>query len=127
MHKIDTTQAPKAIGPYSQAIRAGDFVFVSGQIPIDPSTGKVDATTIEAQTQQVLLNIEAILQAAGCDWSHVVKAEIYLKDLQDFQVVNTLYSEKFTGDVKPARQTMQVAKLPMDVKLEISCVAMISK
>lgn len=124
IQKIVTMEAPQAIGPYSQAIRAGDFVFVSGQIPIDPKTGKVEATTIEAQTAQVLHNIEAILHAADCDWSNVVKAEIYLKDLQDFQIVNTLYAEKFKGDYKPARQTMQVAKLPMDVKLEISCIAM---
>jgi 2-iminobutanoate/2-iminopropanoate deaminase len=125
MDKIETSDAPKAIGPYSQAIRAGDFLFVSGQIPIDPRTGKIDATTIEAQTAQVLHNIEAILRAAHCDWSHVVKTEIYLQDLQDFQVVNMLYAEKFVGNVHPARQTVQVAKLPMNARLEISCIAMV--
>lgn len=122
MRKIETDKAPKAIGPYSQAVLAGGFLFVSGQIPINPKTGKVDETTIEGQTKQVLTNIKAILEAAGLSFKNVVKTEIYLKDLQDFAVVNTLYGEVFCHEVKPARQTIQVARLPLDVLIEISCI-----
>lgn len=120
---IHTDEAPKAIGPYSQAVAAGPFLFISGQIPIDPQTGKITADTIEAQTEQVLDNVEAILHAAGLNKQHVVKTEIYLKDMQDFAVVNALYAKRFSHAVKPARQTMQVGKLPMDARIEISCIA----
>jgi 2-iminobutanoate/2-iminopropanoate deaminase len=123
--KIETEKAPKAIGPYSQAILAGDFLFISGQIPINPKTGKVEESTIEGQTAQVLANIKAILETLGLSFEHVVKTEIYLKDMQDFQVVNAIYAEKFSHPNKPARQTMQVGKLPLDVLLEISCIAYI--
>ena len=121
--KIETEDAPKAIGPYSQAVRAGDLVFVSGQLPINPKTGKVDESSIEGQTRQVLANLKAILYASGLTFDHVVRTEIYLKDLQDFALVNQFYAEAFTSAIKPARQTMQVAKLPLDVKIEISCIA----
>lgn len=121
--KVETEHAPQAIGPYSQAVFAGPFLYISGQIPIDPKTGILSASTIEAQTEQVLDNIEAILHAAGCHFEHVVKTEIYLKDMQDFAVVNALYARRFSHAVKPARQTMQVAKLPMDARIEISCIA----
>jgi len=124
--KIETENAPKAIGPYSQAVRAGNLVFVSGQLPINPKTGKVDESSIEGQTRQVLTNIQAILHATGLSFGHVVRTEIYLKDLQDFTLVNQLYAEAFTSSIQPARQTMQVAKLPLDVKIEISCIAVIS-
>lgn len=124
MKKIETKKAPAAIGPYSQAVLAGSFLFVSGQIPLSPVSGKVEETTIEGQTRQVLDNLQAILEAAGLNFSHVVRCEIYLKEMQDFQVVNQLYAEKFSGPVQPARQTVQVAKLPLDVKIEISCIAL---
>ena len=120
---IHTDQAPQAIGPYSQAVTAGPFLYVSGQIPIDPQTGFVKGSTIEVQTEQVLDNIEAILHAAGFTLQHVVKTEVYLKDMQDFAVVNTLYAKRFSHPIKPARQAMQVGKLPLDVHIEISCIA----
>jgi 2-iminobutanoate/2-iminopropanoate deaminase len=123
LKKVETSNAPAALGPYSQAVKAGSFLFISGQIPIDPKTGAVVERTIEAQTKQVLNNIEAILEAEGLLFKHVVKSEIYLKDMQDFQKMNELYAEKFSFSIKPARQTLQVAKLPLDVLIEISCIA----
>jgi 2-iminobutanoate/2-iminopropanoate deaminase len=120
---IHTDQAPQAIGPYSQAVAAGPFLYISGQIPIDPQTGAIKGSTIEIQTEQVLDNIESILHAAGFTFEHVVKTEVYLKDMQDFAVVNNLYAKRFSHPVKPARQAMQVAKLPLDVRIEISCIA----
>jgi 2-iminobutanoate/2-iminopropanoate deaminase len=125
--KIDTNEAPKAIGPYSQAVLAGSLLFVSGQIPIDPSTGKVVDHTIGGQTRQVFKNIEAILRAAGLDLRDVVKAEVYLKNMDDFQEMNTIYAEKFNSPIKPARQAMQVGRLPMDVLIEISCIALVKE
>jgi 2-iminobutanoate/2-iminopropanoate deaminase len=120
---IQTDRAPQAIGPYSQAVAAGPFLFISGQIPIDPQTGTIKGSTIEEQTEQVLNNIEAILHAANLTLEHVVKTEVYLKDMQDFAAVNTLYGKRFSHAVKPARQAMQVGKLPLDVRIEISCIA----
>jgi 2-iminobutanoate/2-iminopropanoate deaminase len=127
MIKIETENAPKAIGPYSQAVRAGQLLFISGQLPINPRTGKVEEASIEGQTGQVLANIKAILEAAGCGFDDVVRAEVYLKDLQDFAAMNQIYAEHFSSDVKPARQAMQVAKLPLDVRIEISCIAYIAE
>ncbi len=127
MIKIETENAPKAIGPYSQAIRAGQLLFVSGQIPLNPKTGKVNETSIEGQTRQVLANLKAILEAAGCGLSDVVRAEVYLKDLQDFAAMNQIYAEYFSFSIQPARQAMQVAKLPLDVRIEISCIAYIEE
>lgn len=123
--QISTDQAPKAIGPYSQAIVAGSYVFVSGQIAIDPTVGKLKGETIEVQTRQVLKNMEAILVAQGLTFENVVKTEVYLKDLKDFQAMNGIYAEKFTYAIKPARATIQVSKLPMDAMVEISCTAFI--
>jgi len=123
MIKIETESAPKARGPYSQAIRAGDFLFVSGQIPINPKTDKVDATTIEGQTEQVLANIAAILKAAGLTFQDVVRVEVFLKDIQDWPAMNALYAKTFSGPIQPARHAFQVAKLPLDVLIEISCIA----
>jgi 2-iminobutanoate/2-iminopropanoate deaminase len=120
---VVTENAPKAIGPYSQAIVAGNYLFVSGQIPIDPTIGKMTAVTIEEQTFQVLNNLEAILAAQGLTLENVVKTEVYLKDLNDFAVMNKIYAERFSHEVKPARATIQVSKLPMDALIEISCVA----
>lgn len=123
LKKIETALAPKAIGPYSQAVQAGSYLFISGQIPIDPLTGKITASTIEEQTTQVLENIKAILKEAGLTLEQVVKTEVYLKDMQDFAAMNTIYASYFTHAIKPARQAMQVGKLPMDVRVEISAIA----
>lgn len=123
--KIATDRAPNAIGPYSQAICAGSYVFVSGQIAIDPTVGKLVGTSIEEQTKQVLKNMEAILIAQGLTLENVVKTEVYLKDLKDFSAMNGVYAEKFSYPVKPARATVQISKLPMDALVEISCTAFI--
>ena len=121
---IQTDQAPKAIGPYSQAIRAGDFVFCSGQIPLDPKSGEMVSGGIAAQTRQVMNNLAAVLKAAGCDFSAVVKTTIFLVDLKDFTVVNEVYGEHFKGD-PPARATVQVAALPRGSLVEIEAVALV--
>lgn len=123
--KIATDQAPNAIGPYSQAICAGAYIFVSGQIAIDQALGKLSGETIEEQTRQVLKNMEAILADHGLTLENVVKTEVYLKDLKDFSAMNSVYAEKFSYGIKPARATVQVSKLPMDALLEISCTAFI--
>jgi 2-iminobutanoate/2-iminopropanoate deaminase len=125
MIKIETEDAPKAKGPYSQAIKAGDFLFVSGQLPINPKTDKVDESTIEGQTRQVLTNISSILKAAGLNFNHVVRVEVFLKDIQDWPAMNVIYAEVFSGPIKPARHAFQVGKLPLDVRVEISCIAYI--
>lgn len=119
---ITASDAPDAIGPYSHAVECGDLVFTSGQIPIDPGTGKVCGDDVESQTHQVLKNLLAVLSAAGATPSDAIKTTIFLKDLSDFQTVNGIYAE-FFGDHKPARSTVQVAKLPLDVRVEIECVA----
>lgn len=123
MKKIETESAPKAIGPYSQATQAGDFLFVSGQLPVNPKTGELVEKAIVPQTRQVLSNIEAILTAAGLTWQHVVKCEVFLQDLNQFKEMNAIYAEKFPHPIKPARQTIQVARLPLDSLVEISCIA----
>jgi 2-iminobutanoate/2-iminopropanoate deaminase len=122
--RIQTDQAPQAIGPYSQAVRAGDFVFCSGQIPLVPQSGEIVSGDIAAQTRQVMKNLEAILKAAGCDFSAVVKTTIFLTDLKDFSVVNEVYGEYFKGD-PPARATIQVAALPRASRVEIEAVALV--
>lgn len=127
LRKIDTKDAPKAVGPYSQAIVTEQFVFVSGQIPLDPKSGKIIESTIAGQTERVIDNIEAILKAEGLSLKHVVKVEIYLKDLSDAPSVNAIYAERFSHENKPARQMMQVSRLPLDSLIEISCIALISK
>jgi 2-iminobutanoate/2-iminopropanoate deaminase len=123
LRKIETKKAPQAIGPYSQAVAAGQFLFISGQIPINPQTGTVTAVTIEEQTTQVIDHIEAILQAAGLSLKDLVKTEIYLKDMATFPQVNAIYAARFNHPIQPARQTMQVGKLPLDVLIEISAIA----
>ncbi|MBL7777503.1 MAG: RidA family protein [Chitinophagales bacterium] len=119
---ISTTEAPSAIGPYSQAIKAGNMLFVSGQIPIDPATGQLISSTIEAETHRVMQNIGAILQAAGLGYEHIVKTGIFLKSMNDFAAVNEVYASYFTSDF-PARETVEVARLPKDARVEISVVA----
>ncbi len=123
LRQIETLAAPKAIGPYSQAVSFDSFLFISGQIPIDPATGKISETTIEGQTKQVLANIQAILKADSLGFENVVKMEVYVKDLNDFHIVNAIYATAFPHPIKPARQLMQVARLPLDSLIEISCIA----
>jgi 2-iminobutanoate/2-iminopropanoate deaminase len=119
---IVTDRAPSAIGPYSQAVRVGDFVFTSGQIALDPRTGQLVGGGVEAETKQVLDNLEAVLAAAGGSWSDVVKTTIFLRDMNDFAAVNKLYGERVAGGVMPARSTVQVAGLPKGVAVEIDAV-----
>lgn len=123
--KVETKDAPAAIGPYSQAIRAGDFLFLSGQIPLDPVSGEVVPGGIEAQTRQVMANLGAVLAAAGLGFDHLVKTTIYLADLGDFITVNGIYGECF-GGVPPARATVQVTALPKGVLVEIDGIAVAS-
>jgi len=120
---ISTSEAPAAIGPYSQAIRAGGFIFTSGQIPLDPATMQVVEGGIEAQANQVMQNLRAVLAAAGTSMERVVKTTCFLKDLGDFAAFNAVYAQHM-GDSSPARATVQVAKLPMDVLVEVECIAL---
>ena len=122
---ISTSDAPAAIGPYSQAIRIGDTVFTSGQIPIDPATGDLVPGGIEAQTTRVCENLKAVLAAAGLTFAHVVKTTVFLKSMADFAAMNAIYAQYFAppGTVPPARSTVQVAALPKDALVEIECIA----
>jgi 2-iminobutanoate/2-iminopropanoate deaminase len=119
---ISTDFAPAAIGPYSQAIGFGNFVFCSGQISLDPNTQQVVGTDIETQTRQIFKNIRAILNAEDATLNHVVKCTVFMKNLEDFSRMNTIYAEEF-GQHKPARSTVQVSRLPKDVLIEIECIA----
>jgi 2-iminobutanoate/2-iminopropanoate deaminase len=119
---IHTNNAPAPIGPYSQAIVAGNFVFVSGQIPLDPSTGELVSENIKAETKQVMENIKAVLAEAGLGFDSIVKTTIFLTDMQSFVQVNEVYGTYFT-DQFPARETVQVAALPKNVNVEISVIA----
>jgi len=120
---IRTQDAPQAIGPYSQAIRANGFVFVSGQVAIDPANQQVIAGDISAQTDRVLKNLSAILKAAGTDLKKVVRATVFLKNMSDFAAMNEVYGKYFTV-VPPARSTVEVARLPKDVLVEIDVIAL---
>lgn len=119
---IETKSAPSPIGPYSQAVLAGNTLYVSGQVAIDPATGNVDTANRESETHQVMKNIGAVLKEAGMDYSNIVKTSIFLKDMNDFATVNTIYATYFKSDF-PARETVQVARLPKDVNVEISVIA----
>jgi len=119
---VKTYDAPEAIGPYSQAIEANGFLFLSGQIAIDPSTNSISGINIESQTRQIFKNIKAVLKAAGTKISNVVKCTVFMTDLNDFAKMNTVYEEEFGGH-RPARSTVQVARLPKDVLIEIECIA----
>lgn len=121
---VSTTEAPAAIGPYSQAVRAGQLVFTSGQIPLDAAGTMVGGDDIEAQTEQVMKNLDAVLRAAGASFAKVVKATIFLTDLSDFAIVNRVYGAVFEGHAPPARSTVQVAALPRGAKVEIELVAL---
>jgi 2-iminobutanoate/2-iminopropanoate deaminase len=122
MQPVTTTSAPGAIGPYSQAIRAGEFVFLSGQIPLDPETGRIAGDGIVDQTHQVLKNLGAVLAAAGASYGQVVKTTVYLADMSEFNAMNQVYAEYF-GAPAPARATVQAARLPRDVRVEIDAIA----
>jgi 2-iminobutanoate/2-iminopropanoate deaminase len=121
--QISTTQAPEAVGPYSQGIHVDGLIFVSGQVPVDPATGKKVEDDIRAQTDRAIENIRAVLKAEGADLSDVVRCDVFLKDMNDFTSMNEVYASKFTGDPKPARQAVQVSRLPLDAMIEISCIA----
>lgn len=123
---INTDKAPKAIGPYSQGVKVGDFVFVSGQIPLDPGTGVVVSGDMDAQTERVLNNISAVLDAAGSSLEDVVKTTVYLKDMADFPKFNECY-ERFFSRNPPARATVEVSRLPKDVGIEIDAIAVVSR
>lgn len=122
MKIIATENAPKAIGPYSQAIVLGNMVYCSGSIPLNPTTMTVETSTIETQTEQVFKNMSAILDNAGSGLEKVVKTTVFLKSMDDFQKMNGVYERLFKGHA-PARSTVQVAKLPLDVMIEIECIA----
>ncbi len=119
---VSTENAPGAIGPYSQAIKAGGMVFCSGQIPIDPVTGEFVSADVGEQTVQVLKNLGEVLKAAGTSLDNVVKTTVFLADMNDFAVVNEVYGRYFTEN-KPARATVQAARLPRDARVEIDCIA----
>ena len=121
---ISTAGAPKAIGPYSQAVRVGNMVFVSGQIPVDPATGAIVEGDIAAQTRRVMDNIGAILKAGGASFDHVVRTTVYLADMNDFAAMNAVYGEYFAAPA-PARTTIQAARLPRDLRVEIDVIAVL--
>jgi 2-iminobutanoate/2-iminopropanoate deaminase len=119
---INTSGAPAPIGPYSQAVQAGNLLFISGQVPINPATGSIEANDIAGETQQVMQNLQAVLQEAGYDFNHVVKTTIFLSDMSLFTSVNEVYGKFFTGNF-PARETVAVKGLPRNVNVEISMIA----
>jgi len=119
---IKTNKAPAPIGPYNQAIMAGNTLFVSGQIPLNPASGELVKDDVKEQTRMVMENLKAILTEAGLDFSHVVKCSIFISDMKDFPLINEVYGSYFTENA-PARETVQVAGLPLGVDVEISCIA----
>ncbi len=121
---IHTNNAPAAIGPYSQAIKAGNLLFISGQVPFIPETGEIVEGDVKAQTAQSLKNLQAILKEAGADFSNVVKTTVFIKDMNEFAQINEVYAEYF-GENKPARACVEVARLPRDVKVEIELIAVL--
>ncbi len=124
METVSTENAPGAIGPYSQAVKTGNMVFCSGQIPIDPATGNFVSDDVAEQTEQVLKNLSAVLNAAGTDLNKVVKTTVFLADMNDFAAMNEVYAKFFDAN-KPARATVQAARLPRDARVEIECIAVI--
>lgn len=121
---VATERAPRAIGPYSQAVRSGNLLFASGQIPIDPATGEFIAGGIAEQTEQVLRNVSAILEAAGGSLDQVIKTTVFLADMDDFTAMNEVYG-RFFGENPPARATVQAARLPRDARVEIEAIAVL--
>lgn len=126
LRTISTGDAPSAIGPYSQAIRVGDFLYTAGQIALDPGTGELVSGDVAAQTERVMQNLGAVLAAAGATWGDVVKTTVYLADMRDFPVVNEIYGRAL-GSARPARSTVQVAGLPRAALVEIDCIARLSR
>lgn len=124
MDFVATEGAPKAIGPYSQAVKANGLVYTSGQIALDPASGNLVTDSFEAQVRRVFANLEAVLREAGSDFSRVLKATVFITDFADFQTLNTVYAEVF-GDHKPARTTVAVAALPKGASVEIDLVALV--
>ncbi len=121
---ISTDRAPRAIGPYSQAVSSGNLVFASGQIPIDPATGEFVAGGIAEQTEQVMRNLRAVFEAAGVELSQVIKTTVFLADMDEFSAMNEIYG-RFFGENPPARATVQAARLPRDARVEIDAIAVI--
>ena len=121
---IATENAPGAIGPYSQAVKTENMVFCSGQIPIDPATGEFVSNDVAEQTEQVLKNLSAVLEAAGTSLNNVVKTTVFLADMNDFVAMNEVYAKYFSAN-KPARATVQAARLPRDARVEIECIAVV--
>lgn len=121
---INTVKAPAAIGPYSQAIKVGNFVFTSGQIPLNPATGELITSDIRSEARQCLENVKAILEEAGTNLNNVIKATVFIKDMNQFSQINEVYGEYFAQD-KPARSCVEVARLPKDVNIEIEVVALV--
>lgn len=124
-HIINTPSAPMPIGPYNQAVAAGGMLFISGQIAIDPATGQLVLDSIEAETHRVLQNVQAILEAGGSGMQHVVKASVFVKDMNMFARINAVYGEYFQPDFAPARELVQVSELPKFVNIEISVIAVL--
>ena len=124
MNLLQTDRAPKAIGPYSQAVRAGNLLYTSGQIPLDPETGELVTGSFEAMVRRVFDNLAAVLESGGASFRHVVKTTVFLKSMSDFAVLNGIYAEYF-GDHKPARSTVAVAELPKGALVEIEMVAIV--
>ncbi|MGB8345914.1 MAG: RidA family protein [Ktedonobacteraceae bacterium] len=124
--QISTSDAPAAIGPYSQAIRCGQFLYTSGQIALDPSTGALVGKEVQAQTHRVLQNVQAVLASAGSSLDHVIKTTVFLANMDDFPAMNAIYATYFTG-VTPARSTVAVAELPRHALVEIECIALIEE
>lgn len=122
MDYIATEKAPKAIGPYSQAVRAGNVLYTSGQVPLDPATGRLVEGEFDAMVRQVFRNLEAVLAEGGMGFGQVVKATVFLRSMSDFAVLNGIYAEIF-GDHKPARSTVAVAELPLDARVEVELIA----
>jgi 2-iminobutanoate/2-iminopropanoate deaminase len=123
IEKIETKEAPGAVGPYSQGTQMDKLIFVSGQLPVDPKTGQMVERNIRIQTDRVIENLRAVLRAGGLDLKDVVRCDVFLKDMNDFTEMNGVYASKFVSDPKPARQAVQVGRLPLDAMVEISCIA----
>jgi len=119
---INSKDAPAPVGPYNQAVMAGDTLYISGQIALDPETGKIVKGGIAEETGQVMRNLRAVLQSAGMDYGNVVKCSIFITDMNDFSIVNEVYGSFFSND-SPARETVEVSRLPKDARVEISCIA----
>ena len=124
--QISTNQAPAAIGPYSQAIRSGQFIFTAGQVALDPTSGEIVGTDVQAQTHRVLQNLQAVLTSAGSSLANVVKTTVFLSSMSDFQAMNAVYATYF-GQPAPARSTVAVAELPRKALVEIECIAVIDE